>query len=311
MTAVLHHRPMTKRMRTIVWLCGGALAAVQLTYSEAGLAQAQTAAPVARAVTTVKAARSCFDETIQVTGAVSPRNEVLVRSDREGWQISQVLVEAGDSVTSGQVLARLRPPDGQRATGDNAVQAASAGVIFASAAMVGGVVSQSGEPLFRIARDGEMEIVGELTSDSMARLKSDLASTVEIVGVGQLSGKVRLISTSVNPTTQLGQVHISVGADPRIRVGVFGKATIQISRRCGPALPLSAVLYGAGGQFVQVVRNDRVETRRVEVGIVRPGEAELRSGVLEGEIVIARAGAFVRDGDLVRSVAGPQPAARQ
>lgn len=266
--------------------------------------------PVARAVTTVKAERSCFDETIQVTGAVSPRNEVLVRSDREGWQISQVLVEAGDTISSGQVLARLRLPDGQRSTGDNAVQAPAAGVIFASAAVMGGAVTQSGEPLFRIARDGEMEIVGEMTSDSMARLKPDLAATVEIVGIGQLSGKVRLISTSVNPTTQLGQVHISVGADPRVRVGVFGKATIQISRRCGPALPLSAVLYGTGGQFVQVVRNDRVETRRVEVGIVRPGEAELRSGVSEGEVVIARAGTFVRDGDLVLSVAGPQPAAK-
>jgi multidrug efflux pump subunit AcrA (membrane-fusion protein) len=301
---------MIRQVQTIGLLCGGLIAVAWALQPDAVLAQSQTTAPVARAVTTVKAGRSCFDETMQVTGAVSARNEVLVRSDRDGWQVSQVLVEAGDTVSSGQVLARLRVPDGQRSTGDNAVQAPAAGVIFASAAVMGGVISQSGEPLFRIARDNEMEIVGEMTSDSMARLKPDLAATVEIVGIGRLTGKVRLISTSVNPSTQLGQVHISVGADPRIRVGVFGKATITMSRRCGPALPLSAVLYGAGGQFVQVVRNDRVETRRVEVGIVRPGEVELRSGVSEGETVIARAGMFVRDGDLVLSVAGPQPASR-
>jgi HlyD family secretion protein len=304
MTPVRQHPAMKWRTGTH-WLCGGLLAAATLLSPAAGSAEpSQSAAPVARAVTTVRAARSCFDETIQVTGALAPRNEVLIRSDREGWQVSQVLVEAGDNVSSGQVLARLRPPDGQRGS-DTAVQASSAGVIYASAAVLGGIVGQAGEPLFRIARDGEMEIIGETTADSMARLRPELSATVEIVGVGELAGKVRLISTSVNPTTQLGQVHISTGADARIRVGVFGKATIQLSRRCGPALPVSAILYGTGGQFVQVVRSDRVETRRVDVGLIKAGEAEIRSGVSEGEIVVARAGAFVRDGDLVQPVPGP------
>jgi HlyD family secretion protein len=306
MNTVRQHSGMVRHLQKTGWLCGGILAAAALLQPGASLAQSnQTVTPAARAVTTVKANRACFDETIQVTGAVGPRNEVLVRSDREGAQISQVLVEAGDSVSSGQVLARLRQQDGQRAT-DNAVQASAAGVIFASAAVVGGTVSSAGEPLFRIARDNEMEIVGETTADSMARVKLELPATVEIVGVGEIAGKVRLIATSVNPTTQLGQVHISIGNDPRLRVGVFGKATIRLSQRCGPSLPLSAVLYGTGGQFVQVVRGDRVETRRVEVGIVRQGAAELRSGVSEGEIVVARSGSFVRDGDIVLSVPAPQ-----
>lgn len=310
MKAVRQHSRMVRHVQKTSLLCGGFLAAATLLQPGVTLAQNnQMITPAARAVTTVKANRSCFDETIQVTGAVGPRNEVLVRSDREGAQISQVLVEAGDSVNSGQVLARLRQQDGQRST-DNAIQASAPGVIFASAAVVGGTVSSAGEPLFRIARDNEMEIIGETTADSMARLKLELPATVEIVGVGEIAGKVRLIATSVNPTTQLGQVHISIGNDPRLRVGVFGKATIRLSQRCGPALPLSAVMYGTGGQFVQVVRGDRVETRRVEIGIVRKGEAELRSGVSEGEIVVARSGSFVRDGDIVLSVPAPQSSSR-
>lgn len=288
----------------IPWICSGMLAALVIQpHPLLAADEPRTAAPFARAVTTVKAEHFCFDETLQVTGAVAPRNEVLIRSDREGWHISQVLVEAGDIVNSGQVLARLRAPSGERSSGDNAVQTTAPGVIYSSTAVVGAAISHTAEPLFRIARDGEMEIVGETTADSMTRLKPDLPATVEIVGVGELAGKVRLISTAVNPATQLGQVHISVGADPRVRVGVFGRATIQLSRRCGPSLPLSAVLYGAGGQFVQVVRDDRVETRRVEVGIVKQGKVEVRSGISDGEIVVARAGAFVRDGDLVVPVA--------
>src|SRR5688500_18280398 len=131
MTSVRQHPPMTARTRTH-WLCGGLLAAATLLSPAAGSAQpSQGVGPVARAGTTVRAARSSFDEAVQVTGALAPRNEVLIRSDREGWQVSQVLVEAGDNVSSGQVLARLRPPDGQRGS-DTAVQASSAGVIYAS-----------------------------------------------------------------------------------------------------------------------------------------------------------------------------------
>src|SRR5688572_13761635 len=125
MTSVRQHPAMTRRTR-IHWLGGGMLAAATLmSPAAAGAEPSQGASPVARAVTTVRAARSCFDETVQVTGALAPRNEVLIRSDREGWQVSQVLVEAGDNVSSGQVLARLRPPDGQRGS-DTAVQASSA-----------------------------------------------------------------------------------------------------------------------------------------------------------------------------------------
>ena len=63
-------------------------------------------------VTVVKTKKMCFVDTLQVTGMVTPRSEILVRPDRDGM-ISQVLVEAGDTVTSGQVLARVAPPEGQ------------------------------------------------------------------------------------------------------------------------------------------------------------------------------------------------------
>ena len=65
-------------------------------------------------VTVARTTNVCFSDTLQVTGVVVPRNEILVRPDREGLQISQVLVEPGDTVVSGQVLARLTPPEGQQ-----------------------------------------------------------------------------------------------------------------------------------------------------------------------------------------------------
>ena len=63
------------------------------------------------------------------------------------------------------------------------------------------------------------------------------------------------------------------------------------------AVPLTAVLYGSAGTVVQVVRRSRVETRRVEVGLMSGGNVEIRDGIGDGDIVVARAGALLREGD--------------
>jgi HlyD family secretion protein len=67
-------------------------------------------------------------------------------------------------------------------------------------------------------------------------------------------------------------------------------------------VPLTAVLYGPAGTVVQVVRRGRVETKRVEVGLMSAGQIEIRDGVIEGDTVVARAGAQLREGDPVRPV---------
>jgi HlyD family secretion protein len=53
---------------------------------------------------------------------------------------------------------------------------------------------------------------------------------------------------------------------------------------------------------VQVVKRARVETRRVETGLMSGGQVEIREGIVEGDIVVARAGALLREGDPVRPV---------
>jgi hypothetical protein len=53
---------------------------------------------------------------------------------------------------------------------------------------------------------------------------------------------------------------------------------------------------------VQVVRRDRVETHRVDVGLMSGGQVEIRAGVNDGDIVVAKAGALLREGDPVRPI---------
>jgi hypothetical protein len=81
-----------------------------------------------------------------------------------------------------------------------------------------------------------------------------------------------------------------------------GRAKIKTGQSCGVSVPLTAILYTTAGTVVQVIRRDRVETRQVETGLMSAGQVEIRRGIEEGEIVVARAGALLREGDPVRPV---------
>lgn len=261
---------------------------------------------LAPAVTVVQAKRDCFAETLDVTGVVVPRHTILVRPTREGLVIGQVLVQPGDTVISGQVLARLKQPDSS--TPDVAVTAPDGGVIFSMSAVKGAIASASGEPLFNIAQNSEMELVTETPVNTMSRLAVDQPVKVKVIGIDdELSGKVRFVANAINRTTQLGDVHLLLNGDQRLRVGAFGRGKIEIGQRCRPAIPLSAVIYAQAGAVVQVVRDGHVETRVASVGLVKGDDVEVRDGIVEGEVVVARAGAFVRDGDRVRPVAAIKP----
>jgi flagellar hook protein FlgE len=86
-----------------------------------------------------------------------------------------------------------------------------------------------------------------------------------------------------------------------LRIGAFARGTVELARTTGVAVPLSAVLYGPRGATVQIVVDGRVETRQVRTGLSADGFIQVE-GVRAGDLVVTRAGSFLRDGDAVRPV---------
>ncbi len=264
------------------------------------------------AVTVVRAKRSCFADTISVSGMLVPREAVAVRPEREGLQISQVLVDAGETVTSGQVLARLIPPDAQPNSSQTVqVQSPVAGIILKVDATIGTTASARAAPLFQIIARGEFELLGEVPAQHLSKLSAGQVAKISVASASEVTGRVRSIAATVNGGTQLGQVNIFIGSDARLRVGAFGRGQIVVAQSCNVAIPLSAVLYSQDTAVVAVVRNDRVETRQVVVGHLAEGEAEVREGLAEGDLVVAKAGAFFREGDRVRPFLNGAPAGQK
>src|SRR4029077_9333557 len=62
-------------------------------------------------VTVLKAAKFCFPAIVEASGIIIPREETMVRPDRPGLKVAEILAEPGDTVTAGQNLARLNLPE--------------------------------------------------------------------------------------------------------------------------------------------------------------------------------------------------------
>jgi multidrug efflux pump subunit AcrA (membrane-fusion protein) len=259
----------------------------------------------------VKAATYCFSDTIVVTGSLVAREEAIVNLDADGYRISEILVKEGATVTEKQDLVRLArlggegqpaPPGARPGPATMVLHAPAAGLVTRSTAMIGAVASLRAEPLYRIMVNNEIELEVNVPSLHVGKLRADGRQTarVEVENGTEVSGRVRLVPGEIDRTTQLGRARLSIDRSPALRVGMFARATIDASRSCGVAIPRSAVTYRTEGASVQVIRDGVVETRRIVTGLRSDSDVEIRSGLKEGETLVASAGTSLHDGDPVK-----------
>lgn len=98
-----------KRNKTLLYVLIGVLA---LLIAAAVIKARQK--PRGEEVNAEKAERRTIKETVTASGKIYPETEVKISSDVSG-EIIQLYVQEGDSVTAGQVLAKIRPDEYQSA----------------------------------------------------------------------------------------------------------------------------------------------------------------------------------------------------
>jgi HlyD family secretion protein len=262
-------------------------------------------------VMAVKAVQYCFADTIAVTGYLVPRQEAVVNFD-EGYRVVEVLAKEGSTVAAKQELARLTRLDGPGPQGPRpppasiTAIASASGVVTQSAAMIGAVANPlMPQPLFRIMIDGDIELEVDVPSIHVPKLRGDgrQIARVEVENGTELSGRVRIVPGEVDRMTQLAKVRLSIDKNPSLRVGMFARAAIDASRgSCGVSVPRSAVTYRSEGASVQVIVRGVVKTQNVVTGLTSDTDIEIKSGINEGDTLVASAGTSLHDGDEVKPV---------
>ncbi len=182
------------------------------------------------------------------------------------------------------------------------IKAPRAGFISRRTAKIGQLVSGQGEPLFRLVTDGEIELEAEILETRLARIQPGQPARV----IGQDGkthpGTVRLIASEVDRVSRLGKVRINLGKNRELKIGAFGRGQIDTATSTGLVVPIGAVTITDSGASVQTVKDGKVSRRAVTLGLRSLKEAEITSGLAEGELIVLRAGSFLRDGDDVRTV---------
>jgi multidrug efflux pump subunit AcrA (membrane-fusion protein) len=264
------------------------------------------------AVVVVRSTKACFTASIRVTGFFVASNEAVVTLDAPGMKVAEVLAGEGDRVKSDQTLVRLTrqstqgPAAGGGTTSPTNLRAPADGIITRSTAVVGATASPMAEPLFRIAVDNEIELEAEVPAIHVPLLAVGQSARIKMGDSAELLGRVRLVPAAIDRRRQLGRARLSLERDPSLRIGTFASATIDATRSCGVSVPRTAVYHRTDGTSVQIVRDNTIEKRLVQVGLHSDTHTEIREGLREGELVVADAGSSLRQGDKVRPIEGAQ-----
>jgi HlyD family secretion protein len=257
----------------------------QATADEAERVNRRTAQLRAQGSASQAAADTAASNAVSATARVSVAQQGL-----EAARAQKALVEAQIENLNLQ-LARTE------------VRAPVAGYVVARDAMVGAIASAAGSPMFTLIRDGKLELHADVSERFVLRLEPGQPATLRAVGISEpLSGVVRLVQPTIDQVTRQGQVRIAIDNASDVKMGMFVDAEILAAEREALAVPVTAIGASDGGATVMKVTDGQVARVPVTLGIREGAMVEVVSGLSEGDTVVTKAAAFVRDGDRIKPV---------
>lgn len=183
------------------------------------------------------------------------------------------------------------------------VKAPVAGIISARGARIGSIASASAGPLFTIIRDGKLEMRADIAEADMHRIASGQTAMIHLIGARTPArGTVRLVEPTLDTTTRLGMARIEIEDGADLRAGMFADAEIIVATHDAITVPVTSVNIGPGGADVLKIEDGIAKRTAVTTGIREGGRVEIIDGLTAGDLIVAKAGAFVRDGDRITPV---------
>jgi membrane fusion protein (multidrug efflux system) len=140
------------------------------------------------------------------------------------------------------------------------------------------------------------------TSDAI-NLKTGLPAQVatEILKGEAFKGTVTLINPRVDVQTGTIKVTVEVYDDTlRLKPGMFVEVRIATGAKENVlVIPRKAVLFKTGKTYVFVLQDGRASQREVTLGLTEEDEAEVLTGIAEGEVIISVGVENLKDGQPV------------
>jgi HlyD family secretion protein len=184
------------------------------------------------------------------------------------------------------------------------VRAPADGIILTRTVEVGQTAMPGGEALFRLSKDGDTELRGNVAEQDLPLLKVGQLVDVRLTGTAKIyQGRIRLLGAVIDPATRLGTAKVDLTPDPNLRPGAFARAEVTVSNAERAVLPQTAVLNDDKGSYVLVVNaQGKVERKSVRVTGMVPGGVTIAEGIGPKDQIVTTAGAFLQEGETVKPV---------
>lgn len=281
-------------------------ATLDLQRSELVAARASAVAAVAQAEAQTVEARANADEARRVaerTAALRAQgaSSTAAADTADASAASAEARSLAASQSTEAARAQVRLTDAQIANVDlqlsrTEVIAPVAGEVVERNALVGAIASAQTGPMFVLTRDGALELRAEVAEGDLLHLAPGQPATLN----GALKGIVRLVEPRIDTQSRLGRVRITLTDATALRSGMFAEAEILTEERSAPAIPLTALGRDEEGAFVMLLDGDTLRRAAVTPGI--QDGALIGVDLAPGARVVARAGAFVREGDRITAI---------
>ena len=185
-------------------------------------------------------------------------------------------------------------------------------------APIGGWISQRlAQPGERVGIDAKvveivdlsrMELEASLSAADAASVRVGQAAQLQIEGIAE---PVVAVVARINPATTAGNrgvlVYLSVAARTGLRQGLFAQGSLGTSRAQVLAVPLSSVRTNKPAPYLQVVENNMVVHKTVELGARGESAGQMMvavTGLAEGTSVLGATVGLVREGSSVKTSTG-------
>jgi RND family efflux transporter MFP subunit len=185
-------------------------------------------------------------------------------------------------------------------------------------APISGVVSQRfAQPGERVAVDarvveivdlGRLEVEATLSASDSVDVRVGQQATLQVEGSTRpVLAKVARINPSAQAGSRSVLAYLAIENPDGLRHGLFAQGTLATGRTTALAVPLSAVRTDKPAPYVQVVEDNRVAHKGVELGT--RGEADKEAmvavkGIAPGAVVIMGSVGQLREGTAVRFTGG-------
>jgi RND family efflux transporter MFP subunit len=174
------------------------------------------------------------------------------------------------------------------------------GVVSKRSAVVGAVV-QTGTELFRIVRDGRIEVAAKVAEQHLADIHPGQSAEVTDAAGNRSPGTVRAIAPTVDEKTRLGIVHVALPPGTSLKPGMSARVAIGAEAQTVLTVPQAAIVWRDGETGVFMVAADgTVAFQAITTGSRADGRVAVTGGIAEGDRIVTAGAGFLSDGSHVR-----------